>query len=154
MYQIYSKHINTNIAFPTWSPYIWFMQQAVLLIVTLKPQYAFPASRLQYLLLTTFGSSVCNKIINVMTYLSVVFILCIHSFNAVVCYIDLTNTYSSISPLKKTSFCSSIFILLIYADRENLFNYMVLHIRDKIIMVSQPEINRFALHIHVPPLCI
>lgn len=83
-----------------------------------------------------------------MTYLSVVFILWIHSFDAVVCYIDLTNTYSIISPLKKTSFCSSIFILLIYADRENLFNYMVLlNIRDKIIIVSQPEINRFALHL-------
>lgn len=38
MYQIYSKHINTNIAFPTWSPYIWFMQQAVLLIVTFYPK--------------------------------------------------------------------------------------------------------------------
>lgn len=83
-----------------------------------------------------------------MTYLSVVFILWIHSFDAVVCYIDLTNTYSIISPLKKTSFCSSIFILLIYADRENLFNYMVLlNIRDKIIIVPQPEINRFALHL-------
>lgn len=70
------------------------------------------------------------------------------SFDALVCYIDLTNTYSSISPLKKTSFCSSIFLLLIYADRENLFNYSVLlNIRDKIIIVSQPEINRFELHL-------